>query len=288
MRQAQGGEHEILVDFLDGKVRGLSPSALPGKRSDMEEIDMSAGYIRAEGQYWTDPYNPVCCSVPADPTECLHCYAETTSNRFNLDFRHRGFSEKRAVAPMRARKPRIYFTSMGDLLDPSLTEREVHRVLTVIDACPEHVFLVCTKRTNRIGVFGPWLKRGTPNLWLAASASDQESAERRWRELCAAWSGYRWIILEPLLGPVDMDKVIAAAGGQEPEWVVVGRETGKDPRELEPGNSLYNVSYCFDMIVAWCEKHGIPVWIKSAPADVERARQMPDPLAAIWKVRGRP
>jgi protein gp37 len=91
---------------------------------------------------------------------CAHCYAERHWPRLSgnkaTKYHGRKFSDVRCHpeeldTPLRWKKPRrIFVPSMGDLFHPSVPEVFVAAVFGVMALCPQHTFLVLTKRPTRL------------------------------------------------------------------------------------------------------------------------------------------
>jgi protein gp37 len=114
---------------------------------------------------WCDTtWNPVvgCSKVSAG---CDNCYAKAMLNRFpelsgvgygSGDGMGIGWDEKAHFFPKKLKIPfqwkkprRIFVCSMGDLFHESVTNEQIAAVFGVIAACPQHQFLVLTKRQGR-------------------------------------------------------------------------------------------------------------------------------------------
>lgn len=123
------------------------------------------------GIEWCDrTWNPVrgCSRVSAG---CDHCYAEGIATRFSgpgLAFE--GFArsvhgaphwtgrveldEAALDEPLRWRKPAaIFANSMSDLFHKALPDEAIDRVFAVMALCPQHTFLVLTKRPQRMAAY---------------------------------------------------------------------------------------------------------------------------------------
>jgi protein gp37 len=142
------------------------------------------------------------------------------------------------TAPLRRKKPTTYFVnSMGDLFHESVPDDWIDRVFAVMALCPQHTFQVLTKRAARMRSyftaddgFGPWGRvegrakqmftiprgktlaayggRNFPHVWLGVSAERQAEADERIPDLLATPTGVRFVSCEPLLGPVDLERVL--------------------------------------------------------------------------------
>ncbi len=209
---------------------------------------------------WTDKvWNPVvgCSRVSAG---CERCYAETFAARLEAmgQARYKGLTvvgengarwtrQVREVtealgAPLHWRKPaRVFVNSMSDLFHEGLRFEYIAAVFGVMAACPQHTFLVLTKRPERALEFFAWVEEratangstpvgicvaqasqklgvGSPEFmpdlvatwpsWplssvhLGVSVEDQANAEKRIPWLLGCPAAVRWISAEPLLGPI--------------------------------------------------------------------------------------
>jgi len=89
-----------------------------------------------------------------------------------------------------------------------------------------------------------------PNVWLGVSVEDQKRADLRVPALLDTPAAVRWLSCEPLLGPVDLGRWLGpvdwpacwdehspsaeCARCIQPEWVVVGGESGPGARPMHP------------------------------------------------------
>src|ERR1700691_6029901 len=91
---------------------------------------------------------------------CASCYAETINHRLGtgVDYRAQDrdkvevFLDERMVsAPLHWRKPRrIFVGSMMDLFGEFVAGEILDRTFAVITRCPQHTFLLLTKRGERM------------------------------------------------------------------------------------------------------------------------------------------
>lgn len=211
------------------------------------------------------------------------------------------------LAPLRRRKPTIYFVnSMGDLFHEVVPDEWIDRAFAVMALCPQHKFIVLTKRATRMRgwaidpmmprrvarviidmliakqiKFDPqtWpvisegdidepsdvlVRRVLPNVALGVSVEDQDSADERIPHLLAIPAAIRLISAEPLLGPVDLNRIHEVfddgqlhtwesaldgkrfdiwtdfdsdpmlPGFPKLDWVIAGGESGKGSRPCHP------------------------------------------------------
>jgi len=139
------------------------------------------------------------------------------------------FNENALAAPLRWKKPcRIIVNSMGDLFHEILEPALIDRVFDVMRQCPQHQFLVLTKRPE---VARSYLrdKMPMPNVLLGVSVEDQKTAQERIPILLALPLWRYWISVEPVLEPVRVDRDWL----EKIEWVVIGGEHGPDARPCD-------------------------------------------------------
>lgn len=134
----------------------------------------------------------------------------------------------------RRREPaRVFLGSMTDLFHAKVPRDFLFNMLVLIKDCPQHAFLLLTKRSRRMrrvieqwsewyGVIDP-----LPNLWCGVTAGDQAGADRRIPDLLRTPAAVRFVSVEPMLGPVDLDGYL---GGLQ--WVIVGGESGRQARPM--------------------------------------------------------
>lgn len=191
------------------------------------------------------------------------------------------FNEAVLIQPLRWKRPRrIFVCAHGDLFHPAVPDEWIDRVFAVMALAPHHTFQVLTKRPERAREYtlknltnGCGLDRviGTrmmdeyekarrqnrsvpafalplPNVWLGVSVEDQTRANERIPLLLDTPAAVRWLSMEPLLGPVDVFKVLACwqfqrtndqkahIGWGNPllDWIVLGGESGPSARPMHP------------------------------------------------------
>lgn len=180
---------------------------------------------------WTDEtWNPVtgCTKISAG---CANCYAERIAHRFPGTF-PRGFEvtlwHTRLLEPLRWRRPRrIFICSMGDLFHAKVPDHFVEAVFGTVRACPQHQFMVLTKRPRQMRYFA--LANWPANLWAGVTVEDRKSLWRL-RKLVDTPYPHRFVSFEPLLEALpDMRVELCSL-----DWVVVGCESGTGRRPMDP------------------------------------------------------
>lgn len=241
---------------------------------------------------WADKtWNPVTGCTPVSPG-CEHCYAKRMAKRLAGRYGYPKddpfavtFHPEQLEKPLHWKKPsRIFVCSMGDLYHKNVHPAWYWQIFDVIKECPQHTFIVLTKRPENIPPFGSittsvW----PPNLWLGVTV---ESPDYLWRidKLLEIPAAVRFVSLEPLLGPVDLQGGGAGAKrlflstipcfeigpptptsspfgaskytGKRPglDWVIVGGETG-------PGARPVGLNWIMDIRDA-CIEASVPFFLK--------------------------
>lgn len=198
---------------------------------------------------------------------CINCYAETFNGRqlpnrgTGLPFKpgHRAdvdiiIDEKTLLDPLRWREPRgIFVCSMTDLFGEFVPDELIDRVFAVAALRPDHVFMVLTKRPERMRGYlsqpdrdaiddsgvtiagtasrvffraamignAVQLRWPLPNVWLGTSAEDQRRFDERWPALRDAPAAVRFLSIEPQIERVDMCEALGMWWNQSTgRWVL--------------------------------------------------------------------
>lgn len=198
---------------------------------------------------------------------CDYCYAR----RFAERMKHNGkaaiahkyrngfaptFHEQCLDEPRRWKKPqRVFVGSMGDLFDAAFTNFQHESIFYRMVIYTNHTFMVLTKQPERMLSFVKTylVKAGgtelPANIWLGVSVTNQEEANRLIPILLQVPAANRFVSIEPMVGPVDLNRLengrsalplqMRSAGrGLEKipalDWVICGGETGTDTLPLHP------------------------------------------------------
>ena len=139
--------------------------------------------------------------------------------------------------PLKKKKPTMWFVnSMSDLFHEDVPFEFIDKVFAVMALCPQHTFLVLTKRAERLAEYFSahdvglrwalavhelqqtkkgwpdpetaldWDHNGLPNVWLGVSVENQKRADERIPHLLKCPAAVRFLSSEPLLGSVDLRK----------------------------------------------------------------------------------
>lgn len=183
---------------------------------------------------WTEmTWNPTTgCSKISQG--CKFCYAEIMSRRLkamgvekykdNFEVRTHQSS---LHAPYTWKKSKIVFVnSMSDLFHEDVPLSFITKVFTVMKENPQHVFQLLTKRADRLLELNKKLK-WSHNIWMGVSVEDQKVKERI-NLLRKTDARVKFLSLEPLIGPLPRLNL------KKMDWVIVGGESGYNPRPMNP------------------------------------------------------
>ncbi|MEM1209248.1 MAG: phage Gp37/Gp68 family protein [Planctomycetota bacterium] len=212
--------------------------------------------------------------------------------------------DDRLADPLSWRKPaRVFVNSESDLFHEDVPFEFIDRVFAVMALTPQHTYQVLTKRPERMAAYlnqlaaagrsaeiaahlgysakglvtdedwpaivgnielTPW---PLPNVWLGTSVENQDNLKRAW-DLLKCPAAVRFLSLEPLLGPVDLnayelllkDWREKATIGTYLDWLILGGESG-------PGARPCNVAW-LRSLVEQGKAGGVPVFVKQLGANV--------------------
>lgn len=192
--------------------------------------------------------------------------------------------EDRLSEPLKRQKlATIAVSLMGDLF---LAPVEfIDRVFAVMTLCPQHTFLLLSKRVNQMveyynRAYTEWWSEticefreqidystdpvdwdmDMPNVWIGTSMSTQQDADERIPKLLQIPAAHYWLSLEPAIEPINISFYLRPKTTHEDtkirrvSWVVIGAESGPNrrPCKLEWVKS----------IIDQCDAAGTPVFIK--------------------------
>lgn len=185
---------------------------------------------------WTElTWNPTtgCDKISAG---CKFCYAEVMSRRLkamDIEKYENGFTvtthENELETPYRWKNSKIVFVnSMSDLFHKKVPIEFIQKVFRVMNDNPQHVFQVLTKRADSLLEYDRQkLLKWTHNIWMGVSVEDERVKERI-DLLRRTKAKTKFLSLEPLIGPLrklNLRKI---------DWVIVGGESGRKPRPMNP------------------------------------------------------
>lgn len=227
---------------------------------------------------WTDhTFNPFIGCTKVSPG-CDHCYAEQLMDKrlHKVVWGAHGERVRTSAATWRepirwnarhaqffaahGRRQRVFCASLADVFDNAVDPSWREDLFALIRSTPNLDWLLLTKRIGNVpamvSIISGWLP---DNVWLGATIVNQAEADRDIPKLLAVPARVRFLSMEPLLGPVDLTRVMRSSpdsdwsycddvlrgfrahkcGGHiSPEnavnWVIVGGESGADARPMHP------------------------------------------------------
>lgn len=217
---------------------------------------------------WTDAtFNPWWGCTKVSPG-CDHCYAESFDKR--VGGAHWGKGEPRRIlsddcwkgplkwnreAEINGVRRKVFCASMADVMDDEAPAGQRERLWELIDATPQLIWQLLTKRPQRYERYLPSaFKHG--NVWLGTSAEDQQNYDLRWpilQRAAVSYAAISFISYEPALGPLTMVEY-----PYRPDWVICGGESGVKRRPMETAWA--------ESLRVECERRGVAFFMKQMSA----------------------
>lgn len=127
-------------------------------------------------------------------------------------------------------RQRAFGGHICDIFDNQAPDEWRADFFKLIRQTPNLVWQLLTKRPqNILKMLPPDWGDGYPNVWLGISAENQHYFNQRWKILSTIPARIRFISYEPALGPLSL-----RASSVLPDWIIVGGESGRDPRQMDP------------------------------------------------------
>lgn len=240
---------------------------------------------------WTEStWNPVVGCTKVSPG-CKNCYAE----RMALRLAYMGQRKYKKVIyhpdmlltdkagkwngeiycdesvldkPLHWKKPRkIFVCSMGDLFHESVPFDFIDKVIHVFEVCKQHTGQILTKRHERLLEYDKHRNHKWPdNIIGMVSCENQKYADLRIPYLLQCGFKTRGVSLEPLLGPIQLNKIHPLDGQhwmrsvegryRGLDWVIIGAESNG----AWPGREC-KIQW-IDSIVKQCKTAKVPCFVK--------------------------
>jgi protein gp37 len=205
---------------------------------------------------WTDlTFNLWWGCVRVSPG-CVGCYADMTARRYGHAGLWRRSGPRRFLGEGTWSQPRkwnrdaelagrvdlVFCSSMADAFEihpvAEIAEQQElarQRLWQMVDAYPFLIWQLLTKRLDNVADLVPWGDTWPRNVWLGTSVEDQERAYSRLSLLTTypADIAVRFVSVEPLLEPVQIEPWLAIPRHVGVDWVIVGGESGGKARRFE-------------------------------------------------------
>ena len=125
-------------------------------------------------------------------------------------------------------RPRVFVASMADVFDDEVDPSWREELWELIRECSALDWLVLTKRPeNMLGMLPHDWGDGWKHVWLGTTVENQAMVMERTPVLQAIPAALRFLSVEPLLGPVNLDL-------EGIHWVICAGESGASYRPLDP------------------------------------------------------
>lgn len=172
---------------------------------------------------------------------------------------------------VKPRRPRVFCASLADVFDNAVDPQWRADLFSLIAKTPNLDWLLLTKRIGNVRGMLAELAHPhdqdltlldmmpLPNVWIGATVVNQEEADRDIPKLLAVPAKVRFLSMEPLLGPVNLEQACDLVEAQvckgtwrdiaDPikcaaalrrgsvallDWVIVGGESGPGARPMHP------------------------------------------------------
>ena len=139
---------------------------------------------------------------------------------------------------LKAARQRVFCASLADVFDNEAPAAWRAELFALIGLTPHLDWLLLTKRIGNVPKMmdQPGMpKDGMPaNVWLGATVVNQEEADRDIPKLLAVPARVRFLSIEPMLGPICIERATDQADEGTIDWVIAGGESGPSARPVHP------------------------------------------------------
>lgn len=182
---------------------------------------------------WTElTWNPTtgCTKISQG---CKFCYAEVMTRRLKAmgiekykdGFKVRTHPETLKIPYTWKSSKVVFVNSMSDLFHEDIPLDFIKQVFKVMNDNGQHIFQVLTKRAERLLEVHKELK-WTHNIWMGVSVEDEKVVDRI-DFLRKTGARVKFLSCEPLIGPLENMNL------KKIDWVIVGGESGHNPRPMK-------------------------------------------------------
>lgn len=159
--------------------------------------------------------------------------------------------------PLRVKNLTVW-SIWNDLFHEDVPFKFIDEVLIMARRCPNHIFLILTKRPGRMLEYYKYIRRGfvnfENNMWLGVTAENQRTTDERIPILLQIPAAVRFVSVEPMLERINLFKYFINKYELKISWVICGAESGSKRRPC-------NIEWVRS-IKDQCQSAGIPLFIK--------------------------
>jgi protein gp37 len=216
---------------------------------------------------------------------CKFCYAEVLAKRFvkypiwgAKTVRKTEFAKGHWAEPLswnkkwegKERKGLVFSASMSDVFEdhPDVINNR-HRLFDLIEATPNLIWLILSKRPENIQRMIPSSWDEKTNVWFGTSLMKPDAAKERVYHLKKIKYNKIFLSCEPLFYRLDFKKIGAVNlnGSWTMDWVIAGGESGMKAEPMNPEHARY--------LRDQCQHYNIPFffkqWGKWKPCDLRES-----------------
>lgn len=235
----------------------------------MSKHKTKIGWTHQDG-FIGETWNPVTGCTPISPG-CDNCYAQAMLGRKLPGHSGKGVvcHHDRLDIIKTWKMPRcVFLCSMGDLFHEEVGNQFIALVWLTMARCPQHRFLVLTKRATRmrslVNDLRSWCYGGSdislwkghtwplPNVALGVSVENQEMADERIPLLLDTPAAMRFVSVEPMIEPVHFEpKWLSWQSKPRVDWAICGGETGAGCRTMKAEWAFDLKKQCW-LAGQWC------------------------------------
>lgn len=189
---------------------------------------------------WRQPLRWNAIAAAGHFVECSGCGRRGDARTWEADIR-RKHPQAVTCCPDRklvAARPRVFCASLADVFDNEVPAQWRLDLFELIRATPHLDWLLLTKRIGNATRMLPekFSPATYPNVWIGATVVNQAEADRDIPKLMAVPAARRFLSIEPMLGPINLDcwPLYGEDECQLLHWIICGGESGPHARPMHP------------------------------------------------------
>lgn len=240
-----------------------------------------------KGCHWDLPWSLVSGCTPCSPG-CDHCWALAMEKRFRTCISGNGrkipridveVHSERLSIPLKRRKPTVYAV-WNDFFNADVVHPFRQAVYDVMKSCPQHTFLILTKRAG----IASERAESHPNIYHGLTICNQAEADEKIPVFLQV-PGKKFLSVEPCLSGIDLKRWINPVSHvfgtltQLPfaiNAVILGGETGPGARPMHPD--------WVRSVRDQCAAAGVPFFFKGWGKHLPGVKDLIEPGASEYSV----